>query len=351
MDKWTLLQIFLIILFTCSLVSANIPENIILPSVKNYNFYGRFDFSEKNQVKFDWPGCAIEFKFKGTGFKILIDDGTNDFNIIIDKKLHKIIRTKPDKQIYIAANNLKNKEHIVLITKKTESFERPTVFKGIILNPDSKILTPPQRPKYKIEFIGDSITVGYGNESRSIKCKNFKNHTNNYFSYAQITARELNAEANIIAISGKGVVRNYGEKEEISQKPMPYYYDKVLLTQDNKKWNFKNWKPDIAVICLGTNDFSTSPHPSREIFIKSYRKLISKIKNKNRNIKIFIMSSPTLEEPLNTYLEEIAKKERIKLIKQPKTQVNQLGCDWHPNVFAHQQIASILIKELRKHIR
>lgn len=351
MDKWTLLQVFSIILLTCSLISANVQDNIIMPSEKIFNFYGRFDFSEKSQIKFDWPGCAIEFSFIGSGFKVLLDDGLNDFNVIIDKKLQKIIKTKPGVQIYTAANNLKKTAHNVLITKKTESFEKPSIFKGIILNPDSKILNPPSRPKYKIEFIGDSITIGYGNESRSIKCKNFKNWTNNYFSYAQIASRELNAEANIIAISGKGVIRNYGEKAEISKKPLSYYYNKTLLTQEKTKWNFKKWKPDIVVICLGTNDFSTEPKPSKDLFIKSYRKLISMVKDKNNKVKIFIMGSSILEEPLNTYLEEIAKKEKVKFIKLPKTPIKLLGCDWHPNVFAHQQISAILIKELKKYLQ
>lgn len=351
MDKWTLFQIFSSILLTCSLIPANAEDNIITPSEKIFNFYGRFDFSEKNQIKFDWPGCAIEFSFIGSGFKILLDDGLNDFNVIIDKKLHKIIKTKPGVQIYTGANNLKKTAHNVLITKKTESFEKPSIFKGIILSQDSKILHPPSRPKYKIEFIGDSITVGYGNESRSIKCKNFKNWTNNYLSYAQIVSRELNAEANIIAISGKGVVRNYGEKKEISQKPLPYYYNKTLLTQEKTKWNFKKWQPDIVVICLGTNDFSTDPKPSKDLFIKSYKKLISLVKNKNNKAKIFIMGSPLLEEPLNTYLNEIAIKEKIKFIKQPKVPIKLLGCDWHPNVVAHQQIAKILIKELKKYLQ
>ena len=131
---------------------------------------------------------------------------------------------------------------------------------------------------------------------------------------------------------------------------MPYYFNKTLLTSEKPFWNFKRWKPNIVVICLGTNDFSTEPKPSKELFIKEYRKLISTIRGKYGNIKIFIMGSPTLIEPLNTYLEEISKKERIKLITQPKTPENQLGCDWHPNVYAHQQIASILIKELKKYL-
>ncbi|HPD18579.1 MAG TPA: GDSL-type esterase/lipase family protein, partial [Candidatus Goldiibacteriota bacterium] len=267
MDKWTLLHAFSVVLFACSLSSANVNENVIMPSEKNFNFYGRFDFSDDNNLKFDWPGCAIELSFFGSGFKILLEDGLNDFNVIVDKKLHKVIKTKNGVRIYTACNNLKKSAHTVLITKKTESFEKPSVFKGIILNSDSKMLNPPSRPGYKIEFIGDSITVGYGNEARSTNCKNFKNYTNNYFSYAQITARELNAEANIIAISGKGVVKNYGEKKETSQKPLPYYYNKTLLTQEKTKWNFKKWRPDFVVICLGTNDFSTEPRPSKDLFV------------------------------------------------------------------------------------
>ncbi|MDN5553540.1 hypothetical protein [Prevotella sp.] len=65
-----------------------------------------------------------------------------------------------------------------------------------------------------MEFIGNSITCGYGIMARS-KFMNFSNSTeNHYYTYAGIAARRLNAESMVVARSGIGAYRNYNGPRE-----------------------------------------------------------------------------------------------------------------------------------------
>ncbi|MDZ7625858.1 MAG: hypothetical protein U5J96_15610 [Ignavibacteriaceae bacterium] len=59
----------------------------------------------------------IRTKFEGTSCSIKLKDGNNDYNVFIDGRLHKIIRTTAD-TIYVLANGLKNKVH-TLLNKET----------------------------------------------------------------------------------------------------------------------------------------------------------------------------------------------------------------------------------------
>ncbi|MDZ7623453.1 MAG: hypothetical protein U5J96_03270 [Ignavibacteriaceae bacterium] len=63
------------------------------PDDPSIEYIGRFDFSNPKSVRFDWPGTQIRTKFEGTSCSIKLKDGNNDYNIFIDGRLHKIIRT------------------------------------------------------------------------------------------------------------------------------------------------------------------------------------------------------------------------------------------------------------------
>ena len=65
-------------------------------------------------------------------------------------------------------------------------------------------------PERRIEFIGDSYTVGYGNSPMGIDNEGrYGKNGDNYYTYAAYTARHYNAEYQIVAYSGKGAYVNY----------------------------------------------------------------------------------------------------------------------------------------------
>ena len=72
--------------------------------------------------------------------------------------------------------------------------------------------------------------------------------------FGAVTANHYGADYQINAISGRGVVRNYnGSKHDTLPEAYPY----VLLDKE-QKYEDAAWKPQVVVIALGTNDFSTA---------------------------------------------------------------------------------------------
>jgi hypothetical protein len=73
-----------------------------------------------------------------------------------------------------------------------------------------------------------------------------------------VLARSLDAELSTVAWSGKGVYNNYnGNRVE----PMPKLYDRAVPNDKNSPWDF-SWQPDLIIINLGTNDYSTNNDPT-----------------------------------------------------------------------------------------
>ena len=226
------------------------------------------------------------------------------------------------------------------------------VFHGLLLDKGAKLLPPPERPVRKIEFIGDSITVGYGVEGPGITCPSEREFKNNWKAFSAVAARELKAEYQIIAISGRGVVKNYGEKINISAEPLPLYYDRTLQNDPAIKWDFKSWTPDAVVINLGTNDFSAQPVPEGGVFTKAYVDLIKRVRNNHPEAHVFICNGPAQLPPFNRYIVDVIdsfkKDKKIHRVDMQKMTEAELGCDWHPNEPAAQRLAGELTAEMKQ---
>ncbi|MEU4761660.1 SGNH/GDSL hydrolase family protein [Actinosynnema sp. NPDC023794] len=119
------------------------------------------------------------------------------------------------------------------------------------------VLSKPAPRDRQIEFIGDSLTVGYGNVSGTRDCnpEQLKRNTNTDVSYSALTARQLDADYQINGFSGLGMVRNVaGISPDVTYRT---YYDRALLNVDGDVWqNPGTWRPQIVVVNLGANDFS-----------------------------------------------------------------------------------------------
>ena len=125
------------------------------------------------------------------------------------------------------------------------------------------ILAKPAARARQIEFIGDSLTAGYGNLSdhpRLLGERRVNRTTNTDLSFGALTAKALNADYQINAFSGRGMVRNYNGGEPGTSYRT--YYDRALLHVDGDVWqNPGTWRPQLVVVGLGINDFSTAINP------------------------------------------------------------------------------------------
>lgn len=323
----------------------------ISASNPNIRYVGRFDFSNPQEARFDWSGVYIQFSFRSAECSVKMSDTRhNYYNVFVDDQPVKIFDVKSDTTLVIDSK-LGTEIHKVQIYKRTEGNQGLGTFKGILLSENGEMLPWKEIPVRKIEFIGNSITCGYGTEGLS-KGEHFKPSTeNNYQSYAPIMARAFNADYHIVAHSGQGVVRNYGYKEKVSPSgTMPARFNRLFDEKDSPSWNFEQWKPDLVVINLGTNDFSTQPFPDKVVFKKGYENLINDVRKQYGDLPIFCIVGPMIDEPCYSYVKEmvedfrtVAQKKNIYFVGIPSYLTNpekDLGSDYHPNYSGQRKMAA-----------
>ena len=333
-------------------------QNLIPPTHPAINYMGRVDKSNPHAVLFDWPGVSIGCRFKSQQIGLRIEGGERDyFNLFLDGELVSVFSAPHDTTLYFRPT-ADAAYHELLLTKRTEADMGKARFMGFILDDKGEVFPSSRKTDRRIEFIGNSITCGYGTEG-SNRDERFKPETeNNYKSYAAILARAFNAEAHFIAHSGKGVVRNYGDEKPVSdpKETMPGRYDRTLDNDPSQLWDFDQWKTDCVVINLGTNDFSTSPHPDRDSFLKAYKELISKVRSAHGDVPIFCVVGPMINEPCFSYVKELThyyknqlKDEHLYFAGLPDNLLNQeddLGSNWHPSYRGQLKIAAQLLGPL-----
>ncbi len=257
---------------------------------------GRF-IAGAESVSFCYPGTAFTIRFSGTMCKVTLKTSAGYFVKSIDNgayqkfNTYNIIDENGFADITLA-ENLAAGEHTVKIMLISEGLYCKPEIKGFLIDKNAKLLKP-VRKKLKIEFIGNSITCGYGVESNNPN-EHFADSTSNFAkSFAGIAAKTLDAETMVVARSGIGVYRNYNDNTQGSEWPMPRVYENSLINDTVAKWNFSTFKPDVVVVCLGTNDLS-SPGYDTEKFTVSYIAFIRKIRSKYPTAKIVLCNSPML---------------------------------------------------------
>jgi len=206
-------------------------------------------------LNYQWPGTYFEAAFSGTAVFFATGPGNEILHITLDRQ-PPIPLVKPAPGAY-QITGLAAGSHTIRIDVITESQAAPDTFLGFALPPGEAPLTPPHRTR-QIEFIGDSHTVGYGNTSPTRDCNESQvwATTDSSQSFAALVARHYDADDQNNSISGHGIVRNYNGAPG---DPVPVAWPYVLLDKKNL-YNDPHWRPEVIVIALGTNDFSTPLH-------------------------------------------------------------------------------------------
>lgn len=317
----------------------------------NIQYVGRFNRSDSKKAVFDWSGTYIRATFTGMRCSIRLNDGKNLYDVTIDDQEPQVLQTDTS-TVYAIVTGLYDTAHTILIEKRTEAFVGKGEFLGFILDEDRGLITPNTARGRRIEFIGNSITCGYGVEGEDASCPFAPETESATLSYAALIGRALSADYVMIAYSGRGVVRNYGDANKTSPDPMPSLYDRTCCLDSTLVWDFTSWIPQVVVINLGTNDFSTQPHPDKSVFQEAYTQLINRVQSQYPEVTIFCISGPMIGEPCASYIEEVvnqcqqnnANKEVYYIpISTSLLTYADRGSDWHPNISGQQKITDVIL--------
>lgn len=336
-------------------VKNETPSGIIDADNSNIQYVGRFDKSDAKKAVFDWSGVYIRAAFEGTSCSLRLNDGNNLYAVTIDNQTPQVLATDTA-TVYSVASDLADTVHTILIEKRTEASVGKGEFMGFILDEGKDLVAPDSAPARRIEFIGNSITCGYGVEGESASSP-FKPETENAtLSYAGLVGRALNADYAMVAYSGRGVVRNYGDTNKTSTEPMPSLYDRTCCYNSTLIWDFTSWIPQVVVINLGTNDFSTQPQPDKAVFQDAYTQLISRVQSNYPGVTIFCICGPLIGEPCATDIEEVVEQCKqnntnkeiyyIEISTSVLTMADR-GSDWHPNISGQQKIVDRVLPVIK----
>lgn len=319
------------------------------------HFIGRFDASNPAGPSFAWPGSSILTRFSGTGIDLkLHDSGNNQFNVVIDGGPPKLLKTSAANDSYPLVSGLPDAPHDVAISKRTESFVGTAQFLGFAPIGGKPLIETPAPFQRRIEFIGDSITCGYGDEGADQNCKFSPDTENASLAYGALTAKGLNAEYVAIAYSGIGAYRNNGGS---TKDVMGVRYERTLADDPASKWSFSAATPDVVVINLSTNDFS-SGDPGQP-FADAYLALLKQVRGHYPNAYLFCALGPMLSDSFpvgamaltkaRSYINGVVDKAhtdgdtRVSFVEFPtQDAANGLGCDYHPSLKTHQLMADKL---------
>ena len=338
-----------------SMSPTSTPEPTPDTGIPEVRYIGRFDFSDFAGPKFAWSGSTITANFDGTEAKATIkSQGDNWFNIIVDGVVKTPINVNNTTKTITLASGLTSGKHTVTVFKRTEAQVGVAQFLGFDFG-SGKLLAPPPEAARKIEYIGDSITCAYGNEGTDRNQPFTPPNQNAYLSFASLTARNLNADQITVAYSGKGVFRNYGGN---MQEVMPVLYPRTIPQDPNTIWDYKSWIPDVVVINLGTNDFSTDA-PSETSFVNAYKGLVCRVRSQYPDAHIFCTMGPMLwGDSIPTcrgYLTKVVDSFKsggdssVHFFEYPQ-QLEQdgYGEDWHPSIKTHQKMSDLLTNAIKE---
>ncbi len=345
--KFILLFLFLF----AALNNLTFSANIISANNSNIQYSGRWDFSNPSAPTHSWPGVYIYAEFEGTSIGIRTNDNASWYNVFIDDTLFSVFHgTSPNVSSYTLKDSLPDGNHKILITLRGETSWTKFSFNGFILDDGKNLLSPPDKPDRKIEFLGDSYTSASGNEWTGSDAAPSDYYTNIYKGFGSIIARHYNAQYNMTSRGGIGLVHDW--QGDYSNN-LPDYFDRTLFYTPLPKWNFSSWIPNLVVICLGLNDFSgwggySGPIPQydADLFKDRYHDFISTIRDDYPGVKILCVAANDLAWIKQQVSEVVDKENSLGYKDVFYTYFPYYNGEYvnsgHPNTDAHQKIADKL---------
>lgn len=353
------------------IMSKTIPYD-----AKEIRYFGRTLASQKEAARFfDWSGSGFAFSFEGTSACAQIVCGTvaddvpaeNDrayIGVFVDGNCFETARFPLDgrDKVYTLAENLPKGKHTVYVVKETEMWYGRAGLKQIEC--DGQFCEAPAKKPTKIEFIGDSITCGYGNLCSNESSEFVTREENFSDTYAAVTAKLLDSDVSVVAASGSGFFHDYGCSTTNLIPELYEYTDKLLSVHNGAepvRWDFSADRCSAVVVKLGQNDGqycsgADLPEEQRtpEVLSKrradyqaaAYRFFMRIIELRPHTPILFICEEDMLlrEESLSA-AKQTGKIET--LVFQGKREYEGVGANGHYSVYTHARVARLVANKLK----
>ena len=336
--------------------------------MENVKLLGR-TYKSGEKLWLGLSGTGAEFEFTGKKLSVTMsgndtdEDSLSRVGIYVDDELVKDVMLT-SKSTAVDIEGKTDKSVNVKIIKLSEaqnsccSIDNITVMEGTIV--------PTAEKAHKIEFIGDSMTCGYGVEDSDLT-HNFSTASENCCkAFGVKTAKLLDADYSLVCYSGYGIVSGYSaDGSKNTDDLVANYYEKYCYTAADGFDGIKpqtiaydhGFQPDAIVINLGTNDSTyTGTDPQRlGEYTEKYVEFLKTVRSKNPKARIFctlgIMGN-TLYNAMNDAVQRYTMLTGDKNITSFELPVQDQMLDGivvqgHPSEKTHSKDADIIAQKIK----
>ena len=317
-----------------------------------YKPIGRIQQLESG-IALDWAGSGISFSAycEGDIELTLTVSGNNDYlylTAFVDGERCERMSVRGSGNV-VVASGLSAGVHTVEIYRTCGAHFGQMFIRRIELS--GEILGALPEKELFIEFIGDSISTGFGvlgNNSQQTDESRRAAYDDCTYSYPFIVAHNLDADWSQVAMAGV-YLQNLGRSDTYSMKNM---YDLTAWSRSREeKWGFER-SADLVVINLGTNDTYGDPSLgySAENFENDVEGFIKHVREKNPGAPIvwaYEAMTSKLSDEIKSAIETL-KDEGYEDIYYFMLPMGKSGGDTHPNEAQHKIMARKLTLFIEK---
>ena len=326
---------------TVDVITQATAEQVNSFSENYINIYGR-SYIENNKLNIDHTAGAVELGIIGTSLTVNMEASEASWmRVYVDgSTIGERINIMPTTNQYVVASGLSEGYHKIRMVKATEM--RDATWDIVSFTADAFAVIP-EKSNLRIEFVGDSITSGYGVLGMSGDMRTIDNSDATQ-TYAYLTAQNLGADYSTIAFHGI-CAKQFMWGNDIN---MDTLYHRVSLS--NTATYNGSFNPDVIVINIGTNDASYLGSNNSYVIevVADYTEFIGNIRAVNPNAHIICLygmmgSNAVISNAIKSVVSTMTTKGDNKIVYNPiDISANSSGAANHPDVTANVNWANAL---------
>lgn len=310
------------------------------------NTYGR-TYIKDGKLCLDHVATGVEVAIDGTALTAEIEASANVYLCVyVDgAEEYERIQVSSGKKTYTLASGLEKGFHTVRVVKSSEVYDGQI---RVVSLSSEGFYTAPEKSSFRVEFIGDSITAGYGALGATGAQRTVEN-SDACSSYAYYTAQKLGVDYSTVAIQGICVKANMWIEDCMSD------VYKIVSPLNPTPYDFSD-KADVVVVNLGTNDagyITSKDFDYSEQFPQDYLALLQYIREKNPDAYIiclygFMGKQGSVDKGIKQAVEEFNDEKAVYL--SSGFIQNGLGANGHPSQDAQKTWGETLAEYIELNI-
>jgi len=314
---------------------------------------GRSAISTEGAVRFGYPGVSFYARFNGTRAAVLAQaSGGNSYvDVIIDGGPARKLHLHRGRRTVVLAAGLTEGPHTVQVVNRSETRHGTAIFSSF--HTDGTWLAAPELPQRKLLVLGDSVTCGEAIDRVPGEKKN-ASWWSARDSYGMLLARDLHAQVQLVCAGGRGLVRTWDNRTDLLN--LPDYYQLAIADQHVPvEWNQRDYRPDLVLVTIGTNDFSPGI-PDREQYVATYVRFVRTLLQDHPQAQVVLTEGALLtgekKAALVAYLAETVERVGDRRVHTVASTIAAGDAqDGHPTREQNVDMANGLLPQLRAVMR